>query len=101
MILTIEETEIENTEEEKKPLIIPLIKPLHNNNENNLNDDINRIVQTSYAVSEVKVKEETKTVEQLAAEELLGLNASVTTKIESAIMIKFRKGNKKTSKGLE
>ena len=60
MILTIEETEIENTEEEKKPLIIPLIKPLHNNNENNLNDDINRIVQTSYAVSEVNVKEETK-----------------------------------------
>jgi hypothetical protein len=94
VILSIEGTKIKSTEEEKKPLVIPLIKPLYNNNNNNNNDNDN--VQTSYAVSEVKIKEETKTIEELAAEELLaGLNNNVKTEVESVLTITTKTINTK------
>jgi len=82
VILSIEGTKIKSTEEEKKPLVIPLILPVYNTSTN---------TSTSYgvAISEVKIENESKTIEQLAAEELVaGLTGTVKVEVDSVLTIK-------------
>ena len=89
VILSIEGTKIQSTEQEKKPLVIPLIQPIYNNTSRS---NTTTVVSANYgeAVSEVKVKDETKTIEQLAEEELLaGLNGNIVkVDAESSLTIR-------------
>jgi len=102
VILSIQGTKIQSVEEEKKPLVIPLIQPIYNNTSTRTTTNtITTTITANYgeAISEVKVKDEHKTIEQLAEEELLaGLNGG-TVKVEAESALTIKSDGSSTKKG--